>query len=184
MRYWGMKPKHSAQQNQRMWCIRAGTGDRAHLSFLELKVVGLSDPGMGDLRKIPPDRQSFYAAYQRLRPHETRTGITGIAGKFFRFAHEITIEDLIVYPSRNENRVYVGRVTGQYKYSNQQIEDPPHQRSVKWLCNFSKSRLSKTAQRELGAARTFFEVKRHSVEISRLVTQLICANSQANALKN
>ena len=166
-----------------MWGIRAGIRGRAHLWFLEREVVGLSDPGMGDLRKILPDRQSFYTAYRRLRPGETRTGITGIGGKFFRFTHEIDIGDLIVYPSRYKGRIYVGRVAGQYTYSNQQIGNLPHQRSVKWLCNFLKSQLSKTAQRELGAARTFFEVKSHSVEISRLVRQLICDNSQANLPK-
>ena len=178
-----MKPKHSAQQNQRMWGIRAGIGGRAHLWFLERAVVGLSDPGMGDLRKIPPDRQSFYAAYRRLRPGETRTGVAGIGGKFFRFTCEIAIGNLVVYPSRNKGLIYVGRVIGQYTYSNQQIENLPHQRSVKWLCNFPKSRLSKTAQWEIGAARTFFEVKSHSVEISSLVRQLISTNSQANVPK-
>ena len=154
-----------------MWGIRAGIGGTAHLQFLERGFVGLSDPGMGDLRKIPPDRQSFYATYRRLRPGETTVGIGGIGGKFFRFAHEINIGDLVVYPSRNKDRIYVGRVTGHYTYSDQQIENLPHQRSVKWICNFPKSRLSKTAQRELGAARTFFEVKRHSVEISCLVVE-------------
>ena len=147
-----MKPEHSAQQNQRMWAIRAEIGSSAHLQFLERGVVGLSDPGMGDLRNIPPDRQSFYSAYRRLRPDETTAGIGGVGGKFFRFAHEINIGDLIVYPSRNEGQIYVGTVTGQYTYSNQQIENLPHQRAVKWLCNFPKLRLSATGQRELGAA--------------------------------
>lgn len=166
-----------------MWGIRAGIRGKAHLWFLEREAIGLSDPGMGDLRKIPPDRQSFYAAYRRLRPGETRTGTAGIGGKFFRFTHEVDIGDLVVYPSRYKGRIYVGRIAGQYKYSNQQIESLPHQRSVKWLCTFQKSRLSKTAQRELGAARTFFEVKSHSVEISRMVGQLISDNSQGNVPK-
>lgn len=178
-----MKLKQSAQRIERMWGIRAGIGGIAHLQFLERGFVGLSDPEMGDLRKIPPDRQSFYAAYRRLRPGETAIGIRGIGGKFFRFTHEIDIGDLVVYPSLNEGRIFVGRVAGQYTYSNQQIENLPHQRSVKWICNFPKSRLSKTAQRELGAARTFFEVKSHSVEISSLVRQLISTNSQANVPK-
>ena len=178
-----MKPKISAQENRRMWGIRAGIRGSAHSWFIQHNVVGLSDPGMGDLRKISPDRNSFYTAYRRLRPGETKLGIAGIGGKFYRFTHEINIGDLVVYPSSIENWVYVGRVVGEYRYLTKQIKNLPHQRNVKWLCNFGKVQLSKTAQRELGSARTFFEVKRHSLEISRLVRQVSRSGREAKVSK-
>lgn len=171
-----MKNKLRKPNGQRMWAVRAGIRGNAHLWFLEREAIGLSDPGLGDLRKISPDRQSFYAAYRSLRPHETPTGISGIGGKFFRFIHEFDIGDLVVYPCRVDGLIYVGRVDGAYTYSNDRNEVLPHQRSVRWLCNFPKSRLSRKAQQELGAARTLFEIKHHSEEIGLMVSQLITAD--------
>ncbi len=155
-----------------MWGIRAGIGGEAHTHFLKTEVICLADPGIGNLRKIPADRNSFYVAYQKLKPLETRIGVAGIGGKFFRFIHEITAGDLVVYPALNEGRIYVAKVTGQYKYIGSG-KSFPHVRSVEWLCNFPKSELSEKARRELGAARTLFEVKRHATEIKHLVSQLL-----------
>lgn len=166
-----MRAKAYTEDNQRIWCIRAGIDGEAHSWFMDKMVVCLADQGMGNLRKIPADRQAFYGTYRTLHPSESASGTAGIGGKFFRFIHEIHNGDLIVYHSLSEARIYVGIVMGEYTYSRKQDEAFPHQRSVKWLCNFSKSRLSEKSRRELGAARTLFEIKHYREEIMGLVRQ-------------
>lgn len=93
-----MKPKTTS----RFWGIRAGKGGAAHKLFLSRGVIALADAKLSDLSKLEPTRDSFYAVYRKLHPDETRTGSAGIAGKFFRFTHEVVIGDFIVYPALPE----------------------------------------------------------------------------------
>ena len=85
------------------------------------------------------------------------------AGKFFRFAVEMTKGDLVVYPALPDKQIYVGEITGAYRFVAD--SDYPHQRNVKWKYVIPKSEFSTQAQYELGAARTLFEVKRNRDEL-------------------
>lgn len=147
------------------WGIRAGKGGKAHDLFIDEGVIALEDADLGDLSKLESNREAFYAAYRELFPDETRTGSAGIAGKFFRFANEIGVADLVVYPARPDKQVYVGEITGEYEYVSS--SDYPHQRKVNWKYVIPKSQFSQPAQYELGAARTFFQFKKNVDELVR-----------------
>lgn len=147
------------------WGIRAGKGGKAHELFVEEGVIALEDVELGDLSKLDPNRDSFYSAYRDLFPDDTRTGSAGIAGKFFRFANEIEVGDLIVYPAISNRQVYVGEIVGEYEYVS--ASDYPHQRTVKWKYVIPKSEFSQAARYELGAARTFFQFKKNVGELVR-----------------
>ena len=149
----------------RMWVIRAGPGGQAHDLFIHGRVVGLQDASLGDLRKIGTTREAFYTLYRVHHPRATKTAVPGIGGKFFRFLYEIHTGDVVVYPSKVSDTVYVGVVSSAYRY--RKGTSLPHQRGVKWIAEVPKVEISLVARRELGAARTFFEVKRNSVEIKR-----------------
>ena len=147
----------------RFWGIRAGKGGEAHKLFLEKCVVALADAELGDLMLIEAKRDSFYSAYRKLHPSETRTGSAGIGGKFFRFVHEMAVGDYIVYPALSDKQVYICVVTSEYFYV--QSSEYQHQRAVKWIYVIPKLELSKRACQELGAARTFFEFKNNLQEL-------------------
>lgn len=161
-------PKH-LRGGEKIWVIRAGIAGEADQLFLSEGMIILRDPGMGDLKKIPRRREAFYEAYRKLRPDETQTGIAGIGGKFFRFIHEVAVGDLVLYPRLKDSKLYIGRITGRYRYSKKLDKDFPHQRKVVWLASVPKLHLSAFAARELGAARTFFQMKTNVEEIRRLL---------------
>jgi predicted Mrr-cat superfamily restriction endonuclease len=148
--------------NPSIWVIRAGQGGAAHALFLTQRLIALGDAGLGDLRKLQRDRGAFYEAYSSLHPDAARPAIAGIAGKFYRFAYEVTIGDVIVYPSLVASLVHVGIVTGHYKFTKISNAEYPHQMSVNWKCAIPKDSLSESVRREMGAARTFFQIKRHA----------------------
>lgn len=156
---------------KRLWVVRPGKKSQPLTQelFLQKSVIALEEPGLGDLRTIKSDRQSFYAAYRRCDPDNTRTGIAGIGGKFFRFAHEMNPGDIVLCPSRTDNCVYVGCIKSPYRYAPVIDKAFPHQRSVQWRGRFPKAILSEWAQRELGAARTLFEITSHDEEIGNLI---------------
>lgn len=149
----------------RMWAIRAGHGGQAHDLFVSKQIIGLRDASLGDLRRLGTTREAFYTVYKLLHPRDTKTAVTGIGGKYFRFMHEMQTGDVVIYPSTVTDTVYVGEVTSGYRFSKDAMLQ--HQRRVKWVAELPKAQISLVARRELGAARTFFEVKRNTGEIRR-----------------
>jgi len=159
--------------SQRTWGIRAGVGGNAHALFIEQRLLCLSDAGLGNLLNVGDSKEAFSAAYRLLNPDETPSGSANVAGKFFRFVHEIKRGDLVIYYSLIEKLFHVGRVLGDYLFVDDSEQGFPHRRTVEWFCSFSGSGLSEPARRELGAARTLFEVKRHSEELRRLIGRIV-----------
>lgn len=157
----------NAKRPIRVWVIRAGRGGEAHDLFLGKNLVALSDAKLGDLSKLEATRGEVSSAYRRVHPHETRIGSAGISGKFFRFAHEINVGDLIIYFALPDKQFYVGEVTGSYRFNPK--SDLSHQRSVKWKYVIPKGDLSIPALYELGAARTFFEFKSNVPELMKKI---------------
>jgi predicted Mrr-cat superfamily restriction endonuclease len=159
----------------RVWGIRAGKRGEAHELFLEDRVVALADAELGDLSKLQTSREAFYIAYRKKHPNDTRTGSAGIGGKFFRFMHEVSVGNLVVYPALRTRTIYVGVVTSGYAFRKGSAF--PHRRSVEWRFEIPKSEFSLSARYELGAARTFFEFRKNVKELlakigSKSVTRL------------
>ena len=156
----------------RAWVIRAGKVSEAQDLFLNKGVIALEDEGMGDLKILGPNREAFYEVYKQSNPDKSYVGVSGSAGKFFRFLFEIEKKDMAIFPSRKDNLVYIGFVEGKYVYSPNADMKFPHQRKVTWDVSFDKASLSLSAKRELGTARTFFEYKRNINEILSLFDSL------------
>ena len=129
---------------------------------------------MGDLRSLPKNRAAFYAAYRRSNSDDGDVAIRGIGGKFYRFIHVIKRGDLVLYPARSriDKLVYVGFINGSYSYRPKMYRGFPHSRPIRWIGTFSKTVLSQGAVRELGAARTLFEIRNHADEILQLIFKL------------
>jgi restriction system protein len=151
----------------RIWAIRAGRGGKAHHLFLAKGIIALADAGIGNLTKLERSRESFYTAYRKIHPDDTRTGSTGIGGKFFRFIHEVKVGDLVVYPKFHDKTVYIGAIMSEYAFD---ITSPfPHQRLVRWKFMIQNSEFSQALRYELGAARTFFRLKNHANELLSMI---------------
>lgn len=152
-----------------IWVVRAAKHGEAHSLFLTHGLVALEDQGLGNLSKLKADRQAFYAVYRRLQPNDSRVSTAGIAGKFFRFAHEMAKGDMMLYPATKEACVYVGTIVGSYRYNPKLNEKFPHQLSVDWVGTMGASALSQPARHELGAARMLFQFKRHEEGLRQLL---------------
>ena len=103
-----------------------------HALFMEQNVVALEDQHLRSIRKLNEKSEAFYSAYRTCRPRDSQVSIAEIAGKFFRFAHEMTEGDLVLYPATKEKRVYVGTiVVSSYRYDASVSTEYPHQRQVR-----------------------------------------------------
>jgi restriction system protein len=68
------------------------------------------------LSKLRPDRESFKLAIGKAYPDDKLGAVPVNAGQLFRFTHEAKIGDLVLYSSKMDRQVHIGRIEGNYEY--------------------------------------------------------------------
>lgn len=147
-----------------MWGIHAGATGDAHTLFLTRKCIALGWDRFGDLSELPADREAFKALYAELYPDAKAGAIPVNAGQLFRFLHEMTEGDLVLYPSKTDGRVHIGRVTSPYYYDRASTAGYPHRRAVDWLKDVARTKMTQGALYEIGSAMSLFQVKNYADE--------------------
>jgi restriction system protein len=149
---------------QQMWGIHGGRIGDADTLFLRDKCIALGWAKMGDLSKLPPTRDAFKAELVNKAP-ETKGGAIPVnAGQLFRFVHEAKTGDIVIYPSKPDRHIHIGRITGDYVYDPKGESTYPHRRRVEWLKDLPRTQFSQGALHEIGAAMSFFAVKTYADE--------------------
>jgi restriction system protein len=98
------------------WGIHAGRSGDADALFLQENCVAIGWSKIGDLSQLPADREAFKTALVSKYP-ETKSGaVPTTAGMLFRFAHEIQVGDLVIYPSKKDRSIHLGTCTGPYYF--------------------------------------------------------------------
>jgi len=147
-----------------IWGIHGGrTGDADSL-FLKKNCVAIGWDGVGDLSKVKPDREAFKAKVAEGYPHFKPGAIPNSAGQLFRFVHEMQAGDIVVYPSKRDRQVHLGRIEGPYKYDPSLESGYPNLRPVKWLRAVPRTNFTQGALYEIGSAMSFFQVKTYADE--------------------
>ncbi|MBH1553993.1 restriction endonuclease [Stenotrophomonas maltophilia] len=152
-----------------VWGIHAGrTGDADHL-FLAQGHVAIGWDAMGDLSLLRGDREAFREKYVQAYPEAKKGGIATVSGIPFRFLHEMKVGDLIVYPSKQDKLVHIGRVAGSYQYAPDGTHRYPHHRRVEWLSHVPRLQFTQGALYEIGSALSLFQVKSYAEEFRAMV---------------
>ena len=145
-----------------IWGIHAGkTGDADNL-FLKGNCIALGWSKVGDLSSLKADRESFKAKVSEAFPEKKPGAIPVSAGQLFRFVHEMKKGDLIVYPSKIDKQVHIGKVEGEYHYDPKKEPGYPNLRAVKWIRSIPRTQFSQGALYEIGSALSFFQVKNYA----------------------
>src|SRR3989304_919299 len=115
-----------------IWGIHAGkTGDAENL-FLKKNYVALGWHKLGDLSKLPADREALKAKLVEAYPDRKPGAIPLDAGQLFRFIHEMAVGDVVIYASKTDRQIHIGQITGPYKYDPSHESGYPNLRPVKW----------------------------------------------------
>ncbi|MEO1490229.1 MAG: restriction endonuclease, partial [Pseudomonadota bacterium] len=69
-------------------------------------------PTMGDIFAIPNDRDAYKTKLREAYPDKKLGAIPVEAGTVFRFAQEVAVGDVMVFPSKHDRLVNIGEVTG------------------------------------------------------------------------
>ena len=147
-----------------LWGIHAGKTGDADALFLKKNCVALGWTKMGDLTSLKADRDAFKARVAEVYPEKKPGAIPNNAGQLFRFVHEMKLGDMVIYPSKRDRQVHLGRVESDYTYDPKTEPGYPHARKVKWLREVSRTQFSQGALYEIGSAMSFFLVKNYADE--------------------
>jgi restriction system protein len=148
-----------------IWTIRGGRAGEADSLFLKKNRVGLGWELLTDLRKIGSDREAFKAAVSEKWPEKTPASVANNAGQLYRFVYEVEIGDVVLYPSKVDRQIHIGRITGPYVYDPGTDPDYPHTRPVKWLRAIPRTHFTQGALYEINSAMSFFTVKHYGDEV-------------------
>ncbi|HRK62731.1 MAG TPA: restriction endonuclease [Candidatus Omnitrophota bacterium] len=161
------------------WGIHGGkTGDADSL-FIKRGCVALGWSKMGDLSELKADRDSFKVELTRVYPEKKPGAVPNNAGQLFRFVHEMKKGDFVIYPSKSDRQIHIGRVDGDYSYSPKLDANYPHSRLVKWIKTLPRTHFTQGALYEIGSAMSFFMVKNYVDEFRYSVEGKSAATSMA-----
>ncbi len=144
--------------------------------------VAIGWSAMGDLTKIAADREAFKAALVKAYPDKKAGAVPVDAGSMFKFLHEIQPGDIVVYPSKSDRMVNIGRFTGELVYVENDSDEYPTRRKVEWMKHVPRDEFSQAALNEIGSYLTLFRVRRYANEF--LAKSSISTTENTNVVAN
>jgi len=147
-----------------LWCVRAGEIGQVDSVFLKQNLLAIGWPDVGDLKEIGHDREALKKALVRAYPDRKPGAIPGDAGMLYRFVHEMKEVDPVIYPSKVDGLLHLGRIAGPYRHDPKVNAEFPNLRPVKWLKAVPRTIFSKAALYESNGIMTLFQVKNHADE--------------------
>lgn len=125
--------------------------------------VAIGWTALGDLRQYS-DRDALKSALAKYYPDKKDGSRPVDAGVLFRFTHEMKPGDVVIYPSKHDRMVNIGRFSGDYQYVANDPDDYPNHRAVEWLGHFPRNDFTQSALNEIGSAITLFRVRENVSE--------------------
>jgi hypothetical protein len=151
-------------REQAVWGIHGGRTGDANSLYLNHNVIALGWNIMGDLSVLSPDREAFKVRVAEVYPDSKPGAVPVMAGELYRFVYEMQIGDLVVYFSKHDRQIHIGKIEGAYIYQTEPEPSYPHHRTVRWMKTLPLTHFSQKALHEIGSAMTFFQVKNYDKE--------------------
>jgi len=126
--------------------------------------IGIGWDEMGDLASLSKNRDAYKERYKEAYPNEKAGAVPVKAGVNYRFVCEMSVGDIVIYPSKPDRMVNIGIVEGDYMYYPAFAGMYPHRRKMKWVQHIPRSDFSQSALHEIGSAITLFLVTTHADE--------------------
>ncbi len=153
-----------SEQDKTIWGIHAGRLGDADSLFLKRGVIAIGWDEMGDVSSIGADREALKERLAETYPKAKPGAIPVHAGQLYKFITEIQPGDLVVYPSKIDRQIHIGKVGSAHRYDPSLNPKYPNLRDVEWLGEFPRTRFSQGALYEIGSALTLFQVKNYADE--------------------
>ena len=151
-------------ENYTCWGIHTGDRSDVDRAFLDDGLIAIGWPQIGDLAELAASRKAFKKRYREIYPDAKDGAIPVQAGQLFRFVNEMEQDHLVIYPSKVDKQIHIGRVTGDYEYRPDKISRYPQTREVEWRAHVPRTTFSQGALYESGSAMTLFQIQNYAEE--------------------
>jgi restriction system protein len=148
-----------ASQENQTWGIHSKDDNL----FLENNVIAIGWSDLGDLSRFDKTREEFKKNYALVYPKSEKGSISSCAGQLYRFVCEMAVGDYVVFPSKIDRKINIGKIESDYYYD-KNAKHYPNQRKVKWIKHLERTDFSKAALYEVGSALTLFTIKNYTDE--------------------
>ena len=147
------------EENQIFWGFHIyASGD----SLVKKGYIALGWYEMGDLGSLVATREAFKAKV--LEVYGDKPSNTNSAGQLYRFVHEMKSGDFVIYRSKVDKQIHIGKVKGNYEYKPALNAEYCNVRTIEWLKTLPATLFSQGALYELGSALTLFQVRNYAAE--------------------
>ena len=121
------------KSNRKAWVIRANPHHTQRIQeFLRDDLIALGWPKLGDLSGM--NRGEIKAILRTSYGTRNRAELGRSAGALDTLVNRVSKNDYVLVPHPKERDIYVGEVSGDYKYDdNAERDGYPHQRKVRWI---------------------------------------------------
>lgn len=117
---------------------------------------------IGDLSIIGDDPDRIKELLAADSPGAKPRAVASWAGTVRRFAFDMAVGDIVIFPGRADRTLNFGEVTGGYEY-HPEVERHRHRRPVRWIkTGVPRGIFPKAALYEIGSVLTLFKVRRHA----------------------
>ena len=140
-----------------------GMHSQNDLLFLSESVIAIGWEELGDLSRLPQNKEALRLEYQKVFPTAKKMSVANCVGSISRFVFDMKVGDYIVFPSKYNREINLGVVESEYYYEPEsQIYN--HRRKVRWLKHLPRVAFTQGALYEVGAFTTCFEIKNYTDE--------------------
>ena len=115
-------------------------------------------------------RDAVKTRYTTAYPDEKPGAVPVKAGILYRFAHEMQVGDVLVYPSKPDRMIHIGQIASPYEYKPAFDANYPHRRRITWLASVPRAQISQPALYEIGSAITLFQISNNAEEFLAAAT--------------
>jgi restriction system protein len=148
-----------------LWLIRAGRHGEFESKFLEENRVYVTWTDLELNLQKHDSREDLMKGLVELYKESKRNTVRNWAGQLWPFAHAMQPGDWIVLPSKTQQAIYIGEITGDYHFEPKGPNPFYHWRSVKWIGEaIPRHRFGQDLLHSFGAFLTICQIQRNDAE--------------------
>jgi len=154
------------QQANNLWIIRGGPNSSFADDFLKKSIIAVGGADLDDLSNYRNEAE-IYQQFEKKYSDKNGYWLKLIC----TFIFKIGIGDIVLTPTTNVNKLFIGIVTSEYIFNENFInKDYPHIRNVKWICRINKSEIESNLLKSLRhTRRTISNVNVHLNKVKKIL---------------
>lgn len=148
-----------------IWLFRAGKNGEYEEKFLSDNRIYLTWQNLNINLNDYKDRSLHLQKLQELYPAEKLNTIKNWETQIYPIAHRMAIDDWIVLPSKRTSTIHIGKVIGEYTYSEENGNPYYHYRNIDWFAkDIPRNNFDQDILYSFGAFMTVCKITRNEAE--------------------